>query len=138
MELEEISNRIDRRSYQLRKPGTAGEEAAETWLVQSGYIVHERKLRMGRGEIDLIAQRGDTIAFVEVKTTIGTSDAIEERVKRQKQSRIIDAALHYINRNPTSLDPRFDVVTVRISETETAVHHFPGAFQIPQDSKDGS
>jgi ribonuclease HII len=138
LELEEICNRIDRRAYQLKKPGPAVEEAAETWLVQSGYMVLERNLRLGRGEIDLIAQRGDTIAFVEVKTTKGTSDAIEERVTRQKQSRIIDAALHYMDRNPTSLAPRFDVVTVRISEAEAAVHHFTGAFQIPQDSKDGN
>jgi ribonuclease HII len=130
LESEEIHRRIDRRESQLKKPGIAGEEAAENWLVQAGFMILERNVRLGRGEIDLIAQRGDTIVFIDVKSTETRSDLIEERVTRQKQTRIVDAAKHYLQRNPTALRPRFDVITVRLFEGSPRVKHFPSAFEL--------
>jgi Holliday junction resolvase-like predicted endonuclease len=134
LESEEIHRRINRRAIQLEKPGIAGEAAAENWLVQSGFVILERNCRLGRGEIDLIAQRGDTIAFIEVKSTVHKTESIEERVTRQKQIRIGDAAKHYLLKNPTSLVPRFDVITVRLSDGAPKISHLPSAFAIIADS----
>lgn len=132
-EIEEIGRRIERRARQLRKPGIAGEEAAEAWLVQQGFSILERNLRLGRGEIDLVAQRGDTLAFVEVKSTLDTETGPECRVTPQKQSRIWSAASAYLANTPTTLAPRFDVVTVDLSTPAPAVRHFPAAFDAPSD-----
>ena len=128
-ELREIDRRIGWRTNQLQKSGIAGEEAAEIWLVQSGYLILERNLRVGRGEIDLIAQRGDTLAFIEVKTTSGAETGIEERVTRQKQARIARAAAVYLYRCSTSLSPRFDVITVHLKDGGPIIRHFPSAFE---------
>lgn len=132
-ELQEIGRRIERRTNQLRKPGIAGEEAAENWLVQSGYLILERNLRVGRGEIDLVAQQGDTLAFIEVKTTSGTESGIEERVTHQKQARITSAAAAYLYRCSTSLAPRFDVITVHFKDDVPVIRHFPSAFESGPD-----
>ena len=51
-----------------RTYGAAGEAFAASALEAEGYRILERNWRSGRSEIDLIAQRGDIIAFVEVKT----------------------------------------------------------------------
>ncbi|MEE2754930.1 MAG: ribonuclease HII [Candidatus Latescibacterota bacterium] len=130
LESEETYRRIDRRAIQLKKPGIAGEEAAENWLVQSGFMILERNCQLGRGEIDLIAQRGDTIAFIEVKSAVHETESVEERVTRQKQVRIGDAAKQYLQKNPTSLVPRFDVITVRLSDGAPKISHLPSAFAI--------
>lgn len=130
-EKDEIAKRIQRRRRQLQSPGIAGEEAAETWLAQSGYLILERNLRLARGEIDLVAQRGDTLAFIEVKTSSGSRGAPEDRVTPQKQSRITSAATAYLSRHPSSLAPRFDVVTVQLGDEKPEVRHFPHAFEAP-------
>ena len=113
----------------MSQPGVAGEEAAENWLVQAGYLILERNYRMARGEVDLIAQRGDTLTFVEVKTSIDSKIDLLERVTRQKQTRICSAARAYLARHPTSLTPRFDVVTVQIADNKYVIQHYPSAFE---------
>ena len=48
--------------------GDAGEEFAESILIDKGYLVLVRNFSCKTGEIDIIAKDGDTFVFVEVKT----------------------------------------------------------------------
>jgi len=66
------------------------------------------------GEIDLIAQRGKSLVFIEVKGRESLDDAIAA-VSPQSQKRIIDAARMFLSYNPAfhSHDLRFDVMAVR-------------------------
>ena len=48
--------------------GRWGEQVATDYLVAEGYSILDRGWRCARGEIDVIARRGSSIAFVEVKT----------------------------------------------------------------------
>ena len=48
--------------------GNRGEEAAVEWLRERGYYIVERNWRAGRYELDIIAQRWDTLHIIEVKT----------------------------------------------------------------------
>ena len=48
--------------------GNKGEQAAVQYLENHGYLIRERNYRARTGEIDIIASKGDTISFVEVKT----------------------------------------------------------------------
>ena len=48
--------------------GRAGEEDACRYLKRHGYIIIEQNCRLGRGELDIVASKGDILTFVEVKS----------------------------------------------------------------------
>lgn len=54
--------------------GHWGEQIAACWLWLHGWRILGRRVRVRAGEIDLIARRGKTIAFIEVKTRRRASD----------------------------------------------------------------
>ena len=99
--------------------GVWGEHTARAYLERAGYRTVETNFRTRFGEIDIIAERGEYIVFVEVKTR--KSDrfaAAREYVTSEKQ-------------HPTALQPRFDVVEVYGGEGTTSVpriNHLENAF----------
>lgn len=93
--------------------GNAGESAVCRYLLLKGYHIIDRNFRTRFGEIDIIAQKGKYIAFVEVKTRKKNSKISGiYAVDSHKQQRIIMAAKEYILRNNCELQPRFDVAEV--------------------------
>ncbi|MGB4092598.1 MAG: YraN family protein, partial [Ruminococcus flavefaciens] len=67
------------------------------------------------GEIDIIAENGDYIAFVEVKSRKPDSLASGfEAVSKRKQGLIIKTAADYCLKHPNVWQPRFDVASVII------------------------
>jgi len=110
--------------WKPRKPKTRrelariGEEQAARYLASRGYRIRERNFRIGRGpEIDLIAEKGGVLSFVEVKA--GTSSefaAPREKVTRWKQRQIARAAGAYVGtRERRERVTRFDVVEVMLT-----------------------
>lgn len=55
----------------LSSTGTTGEQYAAEYLLKLGYTILERNFRIRLGELDIIAQKNNTIYFCEVKTRIG-------------------------------------------------------------------
>lgn len=101
---------------QRRKVGNIGEDAVCGFLVRHGYEIIKRNFTVRGGEIDIIAEKADIIAFVEVKTrTIGSMTSAEEAVDLRKQRLIIRTAKAYLQNVAQPLQCRFDVATV---ETE--------------------
>ncbi|PIU63414.1 MAG: YraN family protein [Armatimonadetes bacterium CG07_land_8_20_14_0_80_40_9] len=99
--------------------GQKGEEAAALYLRRKGYKIIEQNYRYSRlGEIDLIAQEGKDLVFVEVKTRSSLSFAEpEEAVNYQKQKRIIKLAQGYLlNQKLDQVSCRFDVVSIIIDQ----------------------
>ena len=90
---DETSRR--KRAYGL---GHRAEWAAVALLMLKGYRILARRYIAPGGEIDLIARRRDTIAFVEVKAR-PTLDAAMTSITPQKVERISRAARHWIARN---------------------------------------
>ncbi len=100
--------------------GGAGEMGAAAWLEARGYAIIDANVRpeggMARGELDLVAWDGETLAFVEVKTrktarsALGTpAEAIDARKRRQ----LAALALSYLAKFDLDDVPcRFDVVEV--------------------------
>ncbi len=96
-----------------KKLGNFGEDTIAAWLIQRSYTILERNYATRLGEIDLIAQKDDVIAFIEVKTRKNVYFHVATVVNKTKQRKMIKTALHYIMTH--KLDEkifRFDVATV--------------------------
>ncbi len=62
--------------------GRRGERLAAWWLRLKGWRILDRRVRTSAGEVDLVARRGDLVAFVEVKMRKSAAEldfAIDER-----------------------------------------------------------
>jgi putative endonuclease len=109
----------------------AGEDLAARFLAAKGWRIVARNVRCGRaGEIDIIAERGGLLAFVEVKTRRGDRFGTPgEAVTRQKQNRIRSLARLYLMRTkPRAGAIRFDVIEVRSGGARPTVTHLENAF----------
>jgi putative endonuclease len=94
--------------------GIAGENAAVAELERRGYAVIERRYRTRHGEIDIVAEDGDTIVFVEVKVRAGAErGTAAEAVTVAKQRKVVAMARDYLSRHRlTDRRCRFDVVAI--------------------------
>ena len=97
--------------------GRTGERLAAEELVRCGYRIVERNFRCRYGEIDLIAEEGGDLVFVEVKTRRGTAYGLpEEAVTLRKQQKIMQVASFYLDLHDCSERAwRIDVVAVQLS-----------------------
>ena len=97
--------------------GRLGEERVCEYLTGQGYHIVSRNFRIKGGEIDIIAENGDYIVFVEVKSRKPDSMVGGfEAVNRRKQGLVIRAAAEYLRRNPSMLQPRFDTAQVTVAD----------------------
>ena len=114
--------------------GNLGEELAENYLIEIGYIILDRNFRYKTGEIDLICKDGDYISFVEVKTR--TSNIFGEpceAVTTLKQLKICKTAEVYImKRKLYKFNYRFDVIEVILSKNQEdySIKLIKDAFQM--------
>jgi len=91
--------------------GRRAETLAAWFLRLKGYRILARRFRTPAGEIDLIARRGRTIVFVEVKQRGDDASAIAA-VTAETRRRIARAAAVWVSRHPlaAAFDQRFDVI----------------------------
>lgn len=115
----------DARRRALKK-GRGGEWLAALALRLKGYRIVARNFRTRLGEIDIVARKGDLIAFVEVKARPSATEAVDA-VGYEAQRRIANAAELWIGRqkNADRLSWRFDIVAVRPGRWPV---HFEDAF----------
>ncbi len=93
--------------------GKFAENRAERMLVDAGLAILHRNYRCRQGEIDLIAQDGDILVFVEVRCRSRKDyGSAAESITPAKQRRIIAAARHYLATLPRMPACRFDAVTL--------------------------
>lgn len=91
----------------------AGERIAAQYLSQKGCTILRRNWRCPHGEVDIIAQEGDTILFVEVKARHHIGYALpREAVDERKQARLRQCAELYLNLFCPAAPCRFDVIEV--------------------------
>jgi Holliday junction resolvase-like predicted endonuclease len=95
------------------KTGTWGEKVAIEYLRDQGYVILERDWHSGHRDIDIIAQQGQVIVFVEVKTR-RYSDIIppEQAVDWKKRRNLRQAINHYVKYKRIDNPIRFDIITV--------------------------
>ena len=112
--------------------GKAGEKEAAKFLKKNGYKILATNYRKTYGEIDIIASKGENIAFVEVKTR--KNDAYgtpSEFVTISKQKKIIKAAYSYIQEQDLDAEFTFDVIEVYTKGRKIQnINHIVNAFYI--------
>ena len=93
--------------------GVSAETAAADYLVARGYVILAARFKTPCGEIDLVAQSNNLLAFVEVKARARIDDAAYAVTPRQ-QRRIIDAAGAWLAAHPehADFDMRFDAMLI--------------------------
>lgn len=113
--------------------GRSCESLAARHLVTEGWQILERNYRVGHGEIDLIARRGECIAFVEVKGrhTLRQGDPLEA-ITWRKRREVERVARQWLARTGIpSLTCRFDAIVVRIGPGGSPeLEHVPDAWRV--------
>lgn len=94
--------------------GARAEHIAALWLRLKGYRIVARRFAAAGGEIDLIARRGRTVAFIEVKHRADIA-AAAEAITASKRARITAAARAWIAAHPddATRNCRFDAILLR-------------------------
>ena len=112
--------------------GALGEDAAVGLLQAGGYRIVARNHRCRRGEVDIIAEKGELLVFVEVRTrATALFGGPEETVNVRKQRRVIAAARDYLaQRRGPAKAARFDVIAVVDGPRGPALTHFENAFDV--------
>ncbi|MEK7648493.1 MAG: YraN family protein [Patescibacteria group bacterium] len=114
--------------------GAFGEQLACEFLKQKNYSILEKNYRIRGGEIDIIAQDGNDIVFVEVKLrTAKRFGYPEEAVSCEKLRRIAKAIKSYLHhRHRHSPYIRFDIIAIEYRDTASTIRHIEN-IELPYD-----
>ena len=101
---------MSRNRFDAERRGRKGETLAAWWLRLLGWRIVGRRLKLGVGEVDLVARRGRTIAFVEVKwrATDAERDLAIDQRRLRRVARAAEALAPRYARNGE--DIRIDVL----------------------------
>jgi putative endonuclease len=113
---------------EAQQRGNAAEEQACSHLERQGLRLVTRNFRAAGGEVDLIMRDGAHLVFVEVRYRRSARyGSGAESVDSRKQSKLVNAALYYLQRHPeqTRHPTRFDVISL----SETGIEWIKNAFQ---------
>jgi len=108
------------------KKGKRAETLACWWLRLKGYQIIARRAKTPKGEIDIIARRGKTLVFIEVKARRNFDHGIQSVTPRQMR-RIVAAVQYWCSsgKNRQNLTCRFDIVLVK---PYLLIRHLENAF----------
>lgn len=101
------------RGAAARLAGRRAEVIAAVWLMAKGYRILGFRLRTPQGEIDLLAQRGQVLAVVEVKRRTTLETALET-VTQMQRDRLLRAGRAIAARRPSlqNLSVRLDLIAL--------------------------
>ena len=109
--------------------GKKGEQVAVDYLTRKGFHIKARNKRIGRGEVDIIARKGNLLVFVEVKMrnkhTFGHPESF---VSPNQQLQYHEAATAYIDSIGWDQAIRFDIIAIEKTNCRTRLEHFEDAF----------
>ncbi|MEM6719355.1 MAG: YraN family protein [Bacteroidota bacterium] len=109
--------------------GAEGEKLAVSHLKKQDYTILETNYRFQKAEVDIIAQKEDILAVVEVKTrTSADFGNPEEFVSKKKIQLLVKAVDYYINDNDLDVEVRFDVIAILHQKNNITINHIEDAF----------
>ena len=110
--------------------GKLGEDLAVDFLTKNGYEILNRNWTFQKAEIDIIAQKNQTLAIVEVKTRSSIDFGLPQDFVKPKQIQsLVKAVNQYVISNDIDLDIRFDIIAIHKDATQNLViEHIEDAF----------
>lgn len=113
------------RGAENKRLGLGGERKACRYLKRSGYKIVEKNYKHPFGEVDIIARKGEILAFIEVKTRLSDIYGIpSEAVDFHKKRRYIQAAKYYFLNREIDCTVRFDIIEIFRGQ----INHIENAF----------
>lgn len=112
--------------------GKKGEQLAIDFLIEKNYSIIEHNYRFEKAEVDIIAQKKDILAIVEVKTRSTTDFGNPQDFVKPKQIKnLVKAVDEYVTVNDLDVEVRFDIIAIvkekdgfKIEHLENAFYHF--------------
>lgn len=109
--------------------GKKGEQLAVDFLVENSYDIMERNYRFDKAEVDIIAQKGDILAIVEVKTRSSLEFGNPQDFVKPKQIKnLVKAVDEYVTENDLDVEVRFDIIAIVKENKDYKIEHLENAF----------
>lgn len=109
--------------------GKKGEKIAIEFLIKNDYKILEKNYRYLKAEVDIIAQKGETLAAVEVKTRSSNYFGNPEEFVNPKKIKLLLSAIdNYVVERDLDVDVRFDIIAIIQNKKETKIKHLKDAF----------
>jgi putative endonuclease len=114
------------------RTGRLGESLAVAYLQKAGYQILAQNYRCFYGEVDIIAQDGEIIVFIEVKSRKSERfGEPQEAVGMEKQKKLSRIAMHYLQQQRLDAsNARFDVMAVKLLPDGTRINLIRNAFNL--------
>ncbi|NVK51865.1 MAG: YraN family protein [Flavobacteriaceae bacterium] len=109
--------------------GKEGEKLAIRYLLKKGYTILETNYRYLKAEVDIIAQKKNVLAVVEVKTrsTVDFGNP-QDFVNPKKIKLLISAIDYYVNEKDLDVEVRFDIIAIVKQQNTFQIEHLKDAF----------
>jgi putative endonuclease len=120
------------KTVSTRSAGQESERLARQFLEKKGFRILATNCRTRGGELDIVAEAGRLLIFVEVRSLHSSDRHLpEETITLPKQLRLSRAAMAYIQRHGLEERPaRFDVVSVESVAGRASCRHIEDAFEL--------
>ncbi|MDE6523279.1 MAG: YraN family protein [Muribaculaceae bacterium] len=127
----------DKKKEAAREWGKQAENIVSEYLISRGYTVRERNWRpkSSKSEIDLIAQKDDTLIFVEVKARSNMDIDPAEAMTAEKIKNVVRGANSYLQAQDFDFYYRFDVAAVSGNIDNYRLDYLEDAFLPPLRSR---
>ncbi|MGY0406907.1 MAG: YraN family protein [Polaribacter sp.] len=109
--------------------GKKGEQLAIDFLLQNKYKILEKNYRYLKAEVDIIAQKENILAVVEVKTR--STDYFgdpQDFVTKKKIQLLISAIDYYVTEKDLDVEVRFDIIAIINQNKNIKIAHLEDAF----------
>lgn len=109
--------------------GKLGEELAVDFLQQNGYAIRETNWVFQKAEIDIIAQKENVLAIIEVKTRSSIDFGLpQDFVKPKKIQLLVKAVNEYVVSRDLDVEVRFDIIAISKEGNDFHIEHIEEAF----------
>ncbi|WP_430399497.1 YraN family protein [Flavobacterium sp.] len=109
--------------------GKLGEELAVEFLQNKGYQILETNWVFQKAEIDIIAQKENILAAIEVKTRSSIEFGLpQDFVNPKKIQLLVKAINEYVTVNELDVEVRFDIIAIHKEVSKFNIEHIKEAF----------